>query len=524
MQIPDLPFTVLALSPLTPLPESGYSPRMIDVDLATLDEVLEKNGPMFYVPLPKDLCPDAGVTIEITSMRDFKPISLLKKIPYLARVSEAVKFIAQAFTSGKSAQGLAQEVAANWPDLPLQVTVPGFEEAKTADTVDDILSMVAAPGGEKQAAASSGSHGLKEQAESLLSSLLAAIFDNEDFRTFEASWRGVETLLRQGPVKDGQGAKLRVVSVNLDHLEAALEKLSVDLENELPNLVLIDLPFDSTPGGIELIEEVAGFADDLLSPTALWIGPEFLNLKDWTELKKVNYIKHYMEDAAFAKWRKLPEAPGSAWLGVTMNRFLTRFPYGEGNPAKGAHFQEEQPLWISPVWALGALAVQSTIEYGWPSRFTDYAHIAVHDLALNDFGADKFTVTELALAEDRLLEFVEAGITPLLGPLRKDMAILPKETTVAGGSLKLQMFTSRILGFFFWCQENLEREFGPDLPGVLKATLARYWEKTGHAPPDDLEIEAGRPLESGSIPLTVTLTPPATVLPGRQRLEFTFAW
>ena len=353
---------------------------------------------------------------------------------------------------------------------------------------------------------------------------MAIIYDSPDFRACEAAWRGLQTMVKQASIKEGEGIKVTLAPVSPAVLADVLNRAAEELDDP-PGLVLIDLPFDASPVSTELLNQVAEFADNQLMPTAYWVGPGFFHLGDWSDLKKVQYLAHFLEDAGYAKWRKVKELPGASWMVQTVNRFLVRLPYGKDNPPKGAHFSESEPLWISPVWALGTLAAKSTLEFGWPSRFTDYRTISLTEMPLADYSSGGPSATEMLVDEDRLVEFLETGFTPIMGPLRKDVVFIPKEATLAGGSLKYQLFVSRILGFFFWAKENLGEDIGAGDPAAgLTAAFSQYWEKTGHTPPEDLSIKAGPPAEGGVIPLTVNLTPPTSVLPGGQGLEFTFGW
>ncbi|MBF0530356.1 MAG: type VI secretion system contractile sheath large subunit, partial [Deltaproteobacteria bacterium] len=351
------------------------------------------------------------------------------------------------------------------------------------------------------------------------------IYESAEFRAFEASWRGLESLLKQGPVKEGQGVVVKVLPVDQVSLEATLNRLSRELADLPPNLILIDQPMDSTALGTALIEKITELAEDLLVPTACWVGADFFHLNNWSDLRKVQYLKHYIEDAAYAKFRKLIDLPGASWVTILLNRFIGRLPYGRLNKPKSIYFEESQPVWLSPVWALGAIAAQSVLTYGWPSRLTDYVNLALKDLLVTDLAGEGPMTTELALSEDRLMEFLQIGLTPLLGPLRKDQAFIPKEVTLAGGSLKGQLFVGRVLAFLFWCRENLAVTLSSeDLAGDVKNVLAQFWHRTGHEPPSDLAVTMERPLESGSIPLVISLTPSRAILPGGQKLEFTFVW
>ena len=524
MQIPTIPFNILALAPYCLTPDSGWKPELVSVDLATMDDAMDVLGPNFIVPVEKELCPEAGLTLRIKNYKGFKPEKLIQDIPYLQRIKEAAGFVDDQLRSGAPTSSIAAQLKTQWPELPLDFSSAQDSSAPPAKKIDDILSMVAMPGG-SSSAQTKASKDFKSQLDHLMASLMEAIFRNEQFRRYEAAWRGLEVLLKQGGVKEGQGVRLTIAAVSEANLAEAMEQLTVLQANDPPNLILIDLSFDSTARGTELLENVCNFAENLLAPTACWVGSRLLNLDDWQGLKKIQYLKYQLEDAAYAKWRKLKDLSGANWVTVSLNRFLARTPFGPEHKSKGVYFEESSPLWISPVWAIGTLAVQSFMAYGWPSRFTDYANLALKELPTLDASREGLGASEIVLDENRIAEFIEIGLTPLIGPIRKDIAIVPKEVTLAGGSLKFQLFTSRILQFLFWAQENLGEEVnGPDITSGLTAAFNRYWERTGHRPPEDLDITAGPVTEHNRIPLTIKLSPPPSVLPGGHRLEFTFVW
>ena len=331
-------------------------------------------------------------------------------------------------------------------------------------------------------------------------------------------------MAKQGMIKEGEGFGLTLACLNEAALPSVFDQLIPLAADNPPHLILVDAPFSNTPRSMELMEKTAELADNLLTPTVCWIDCAFFGLGSWKDLGKINYIKHYLEEAAYAKWRKLREHPGSNWLTLTLNRSLERLPYGPKNPSKGVVFEESEPMWLPPVYALGALTAQSINTYGWPSRFTDYAHVALKEMTVADLPNHEPVTTETTLSDDRIFEFVEAGFTPLLGPLRKDTAFIPKEATVAGGSLKYQMFTSRVLTFLFWCRDNLAEAIGSDNTAAnLEQAFRLFWENTGHPAPQDLSITMREDPGADAV-LDVSLTPPPSLLPGSQRLDFSFRW
>jgi type VI secretion system protein ImpC len=529
MRIPTIPFTILALAPFCPGQEDISSSKPVTVDIFSMNEAVEHLEPTIYVPVPRNVCPAGGLTISFKGIKDFKPDRIIANNDYLKGIHDAGQFIADAVRNGISARDIAGKISTVWPDLPFETTVMNTDDSQqftqqSNSQVDDILSMVATPAS-PQSTTSAGATQWKVQCDDLLSTLLEYVFNNGDFRTCEASWRGIELLVRQGKIKEGGGLFVQAVPVTGDGLVDTLEKLSTDLAANPPNLVLVDLPFDNTVRSINILDKVIIFAETLMVPTVCWITPGFFNMNTWGDLQRVPYLKNHLEDAVYAKWRKLRNLSGSHWTAITCNRFLTRFPNKRDDGIGAVSFQEEEPLWLSPVWALGTLICQSVSHFGWPCRFTDYMNIDLADLALTDSESGTPTSTEMILSEDRLAEFVEVGITPLQSGKGKDNAFIPKEVTLAGGSLKYQLFIAKILGFLWWCRNNLDRDIRTgDIGTNLTIAFDLFWQNTGQPTPEDLEITAGASEGDEAIPLTIRMTPPSSVLTGGHMLEMTFLW
>jgi type VI secretion system protein ImpC len=525
------PYTILALGPFCPVPETGFSAPIISVETKTLQEAFGQLSPRLWIPAPGDICPSGGLTLQPSSLRDLTPDGLIRTTPYLKDLSDAGEFIAKGQSSGADPADIAARVRATWPHLPLDLSIPAASAqpaVRQESAIDDILAMVAMPGGDAQVRSRSagGPADWKRQLDDLVVANIVCIFTNEDFRTFEASWRGVECLGRRGGIGEaGSRVALKIVPVSAATLSGTLDYLAVELATDTPDLILIDLCQDNSPGGIEGLGKIAAFAATLLTPTAAWINPGFFHLDNWRELHHLPYLKNHLDDAIYAKWRKLREEPSGQWLALTCNRFLTRPAYGEDNRPRAVVFSETEPLWISPVWALGTLAARSVGRFGWPTRLTDYLAVNLKDLAVSLQGDDTGAATETIFPDDRIRQFVEIGITPLAGVPGQDTAFIPKAAVASGASLLSQMFFSRIIGFLIRLREEYE-EIGEEAEPAryVTAALTAFFEATGLEPPDDLWITAGPGEEESTLPLEIAFTPPQAVSPDSRKLTFTFSW
>ncbi len=168
---------------------------------------------------------------------------------------------------------------------------------------------------------------------------------------------------------------------------------------------------------------------------------------------------------------------------------------------------------------------QSVAKYGWPTRITDWQYMKVVDLALNGGNATMLCPTEASFTDDRIDQFIRGGITPLVSRKGKDVAFTPAESTLAGGSLRYQTFVSRITQLILWCNDNFEKDLESlEIQESLKRAFSMFWEKSGHAGPEDLEISAGRPDPDNRIPLHIALKPSRQILPTGEKAEIDFVW
>lgn len=524
-QFEDVPYTIVALATFAPVAEEQQKARLIQADLSSLDQALEQMAPTLRIPVPKQFCPDAWVTVAPRALRDFRPERLIQTSPWLQDLEAARGMIKE--SRNMPAEQLAARVREQWPQLPLDygaaTSAPAAQQAPGA--VDDILSMVAMS---DASPAKGGDGALLAQVEGLLAGTLAAVYDDEGFRACEAAWRGVELLLKQAEAKEGAGiiVKLAAAAPQSQGFGAMLDALVVELAAELPNLVVVDVELDSAPARIEQSRRLAGFAETLLAPTLAGAGPAFFRLEDWSQLGKIPYINNYLEDSGYAKWRNLRKDAGGRWLGVALNSILARPKYGDEAKPRSVFFSESRHLWLNPAWAVAAQAAKSVHLHGWPSRLADYHSVQLTDLPVLA-GEQGPMPTVMRMGEERIDEFAEAGFTPLVGMLHKDVAITPRVTAISGEPLAPQLFLNRVLGFLFWCKDNLagsiEAGGSAEIAGNLQAAFSLFWQRTGHQPPADLQISSGE-MDGDTLPLAIRFTPPRDVLPGGSTLEFTFSW
>ncbi len=517
MQVPVLPFKILALGPFLPGMDTLWSHGPIRVDKSNLDAVFKEFGLTLNIPVPKELHPPGQLNLSLKRFKDFHPDRIIENTPILNNLWEARRFFEEATLRGLSEEEVSNRLK-EWPDLPLRFRFePQKKSPDSPNPVDDILRLIAIP---DQAPIPSGSvSSLIVRIDSHLRQVLTHIFSYQPLRDLESVWQGLHFLIKQAE-RDGE-IILSLFPASFETIEETLSKLTIRLIEDPPNLVVLDLPFDNSPRSIVLLEQIARFAETLLTPSLFWITSKFFYLDHWDEMGKLPFMPHYLEEPAFAKWRTLGRTHSARWIAASCNRFLVRFPFGTDNRPRLIHFEEPHPLWISPVWAIGSLISQSFIKEGWPTRFTAWREFRLENLALFAQEENKPIPTEVSFSDERINQLLKVGILPLVPVPDRDTVFLPAETTVAGGSIAYQLFLSMITQFIFWCRDNLDPI---DLEASLKRAFVLFWERSGHPTPQDLAISVSRPGPERSVMVRLTFSPSRQILPSGERIEMEFKW
>lgn len=522
MQIPFMPFKVLALAPFNTRITNPWTHPPIPVDKSNIDQIMADLGLSIEISIPKHLCPSGSLIVHFHRLKDFQPDRLLEETPFLKNILEARRFVEESKKGGLSETEVYHRLK-EWPDFPFQIMYEP-SKPKTASpssrVIDDILKMVAVP--EEDSSSPEETQSFMIQIDSILRQILRIIFSNEEFRNLESTWQGLRFFIKEGGADEE--LKLEIVPTSLDTLEETLDHLTVDLIENLPSLLLIDLPFDNSPRSLDLLEKIAHFSETLMVPSICWITPKFFYIDTWQDLKKLAYLPHVLEESNFAKWRHLSKTPAARWMAMTCNRFLSRYPYGPDNKPKWIYFEESENLWLSPVWAIGSLIGKSFHKTGWSTRFTEWQTIRLENLALNTIKEENIP-TETLLSDDRIDQLIRGGIIPLVSFPNKDSAFIPLEVNVAGSSLSYQLFLSRIAQFLFWCKDHLERDLAPDLlEANLRKAFTLFWERSGHLTPKEFQISVSQPKPNQPATIRISVEPSHQILHSGERVEFELSW
>ncbi len=516
-------YKILALAPFNPDQTTIWEGAPWPIDRHSFDEVIELMHLHLFQPLDKFLCPEGGIDLHVNSLKSLHPDGIAKNTPYFTKLIQAKTFITDARRNGLSASDIRQGLH-QWPDLP-PIHVKDVRPEPTPSTktrLENILDMVAIS--ENQPAAMSHQKEETEQIEQIIQQILAALFANPIFNEMESAWRGTRLLVQQG-FSDATHGRICIASVHLETLEKSLEALTPHLLDDLPNAILLDLPFDNRPLSFERLKTVVEWAGTLMVPVIAWVPSDFLSISSWQDIHTLPFIPNHIDTIAYAKFANLRTANEGQWVCLLCNRFLIRYPYGEENKPRHVAFSENRHPWVSPVWAAGTLIAQSFEKTGWPTRMTDIRSFHVQDLALQTLHSIGPIVSETLFGHDRQDQLLRAGITPLTAEAGRDIAFFPKLVSITGTSLSFQLLLSQTTQFVLWCKDHLPTETNPaELKAQLEKAFLLFSNQSTPPGFEHIEITVQSTNMQGRLPVHITLTPQSFVVTNQKQIELHIDW
>lgn len=477
MQIPDNPFYIVAFAPFLSAEAAGKQGAARLLSVQSVDQGLAALRPSLYIPLPKALSPDRGITLEFVSLADFEPDAIVARTPWMRALRDG-----RGLGAGK---GMASEAE------------------KSLDSIFDMVELPGKRGGSRELPVAEGN-----EADAIISGALNRIFSDDDFQRMEAAWQGVALLFEEA---GADRLHLEIVPVARETAAEALESSARQLDAAPPDLILVDAPFDSTPVGMQLLEAAATLAERLMSPAVCWCGPDFLHLDAWPGLEALPYLPNHLDGFSFARWKALRARPAAFWTTAACNRLLLKPPSGEA-PSAG---MSGRAACLAPVWAVAALILQSYARSGTPLG------LSAQLLRLRDAPVDTGMPLEAAISDDRAHQLVASGLLPLMPSGSGSGIRLAEAVTINGEPVVSSLILSTLIHSLICLREI----HGPsDDAAVLAAELCGAFAlhpRFKGALPDGAIIFEAAGNGDGSVVLGVTLKKRPS---GAKNIEFTFVW
>jgi type VI secretion system protein ImpC len=285
---------------------------------------------------------------------------------------------------------------------------------------------------------------ISDKIDEIINDQLNEIIHHPKFKEFEATWLGINDLVKNTNFK---------ANIKIDLLDATKEELAIDFEcnsiditgSEIFKKVyfgeydqfggqaygaMIGLyDFDKTPDDIDFLSTAGKVATAAHSPFIGNISPSFFGLSKHSDIEAITDIEGLLQQPRYGQWNKLRDSEQGTYIGMTMPRFVVRTPWDpEQNPANKTFrvFKEEyDPLDDDNyLWAHSSLLFARNLNRafentGWCQNIRGPKGGGyIKGLPVNTFnvrGRDEIKPpVECMLPDNKELSLAKAGLIPLI--------------------------------------------------------------------------------------------------------------
>jgi type VI secretion system protein ImpC len=225
------------------------------------------------------------------------------------------------------------------------------------------------------------------QIDELLSTQLNEIIHASEFQNLEASWRGLEYLVKN--TETSTSLKLRLLNASRKELQKDLDKAVEFDQSELfkkiyeeeygvfgghPFSILVgDFEFGRHPQDIAFLEKMSNVAAAAHAPFITAASPVLFDMDSFTELSNPRDLAKVFESSELIKWRSFRDTEDSRYVALTLPHILLRYPYGPDTlPVEEFMYREDvdgtdhsKYLWGNAAYALAQRLTNAFALYNW---------------------------------------------------------------------------------------------------------------------------------------------------------------
>ena len=436
--------------------------KPVKIDVDNLDDVLARMKISLNLALDGE---DAVVTVPIGSMDDFHPDQIVENVELFSQLRDLRRTLASKAGFDRAAKEILSwsgeeplpppprksAAAAIATDRKLSDFARLTGRAGSADaeetSVDALVRRLVGPF--VQPGRDARAEQLTARVDEALSASMRRILHHPDFQAAEATWRGVEFLVRR--IETGAAMEIVLYDVSAEELAADVaatdtldetglhatlaEQPALDAHQGALSAVIGLYNFELTPPHADLLGRLAQVAAAAGAPFVSAIGPD--------PLKTPIHEQHPLIREA---WTALRELPAAAYLGLATPRFLLRMPYGKkSDPIDAFAFEEftrqgglSGMLWGHPAIIPALLLAETFKKQGKQMKLGaimgvgDMAYYVYHD---TDGEQIALPCTERLYTERQAVAVTNYGVMPLLSLRGRPELRLGSFASLAGSSL-----------------------------------------------------------------------------------------
>jgi type VI secretion system protein ImpC len=283
---------------------------------------------------------------------------------------------------------------------------------------------------------------------------LRRILGHPALRGLEATWRGIDWLVRS--VETGESLTIHVLDVSKEELEAdlggsaddlsrsGLHRLLVEQGPAVPggqpwSLIVGAYTFGPSAGDVSLLAGQGAVASRAGGPLLASASPSALGCESSLDLADPATWSDLGELGAL--WAALRASQAAPWIGLALPRILLRLPYGAATDEIDSFpFEEiskasdhEAHLWGNPAFGLAILIATAFAEEGWSMQ--PGSRMDLGDLPSYARKVDGETVlvpcAEVLLGERAADSVIARGLMPVLSVKGLPAVRVPRFQSIA---------------------------------------------------------------------------------------------
>jgi type VI secretion system protein ImpC len=402
--------------------------KPLAVDIDNFDRVMQRIAPRLALGTQ-------GTELEFTTIDEFHPDALYRRIPAFQRLRELRERMQNPSTSAAAAAEFGMRGGESDSDtlsrlVGLQSSAPTPRRAELA-SLDALIAGVVAPHIVRDVPHQAMYLGALDAA---IGDEMRAILVHPQFKALEALWRGAYWLASS--LETDEELKLYLLDVSASELAAdmhaaegavessSLYRLLAGAPDADPwSLIVGDFAFGPEAEDLQLLAYLGAVASRTGAPFIGSAKPQLLGAasfaatpdpRDWAPAGL----------SVSELWNALRESSIAPWIALTAPRALIRLPFGKsGEPIEAFAFEEvgrgrehESYAWANGALACALLIGRAFSARGWDMELGD--ELEIDDMPAHVFEDDGEKrlqpCAEAALTERAGETMVEAGLIPLL--------------------------------------------------------------------------------------------------------------